>query len=262
MGRGNPGTGLGQDGPVVRIEQTSLGQTVVLDRPERRNALTLALWRELGALVRSADDGTTGPLYLRGAGGYFCSGADLDALRWAREAPGHADDFVEGVVRCLLSLHDVGREVVAVVEGGAAGGGVEIMAACDRRVAIGAPSLVFPFGQHGMQLDGLTRWRLDQLVGERAAERLRDGRHVVPAEEALALGLFDERHESLEAFAAAEHEPTVPTVGDEAGHEHELEHGRAPARGQRYLIEGESLDDAVQRAAAPMRLAFPPHTDR
>lgn len=234
---------------MVRIEQTALGQTVVLDRPGRRNALTLPLWRELGALVRSAATGSAAPLYVVGAGGYFCSGADLDALRWARAAPEHADDFVEGVVECLLSLHGVAREVVAVVEGGAAGGGVEIMVACDRRVAIGTPSLLFPFGEHGMQLDAFTRWRLHRLVGATQAERLVDGRHVVPAEEALSTGLVDEQHESLETFATAEQE----------------RHGRTPARGQgpdSYLMEGETLARAVRRAAAPMRLAFPPHTDR
>lgn len=233
---------------MVHIEQTSLGRTIILDRPERRNALTLPMWRELGALVRSVDQPEQGePLYVVGAGGYFCSGADLDALRWARESPAHADEFVHGVVECLLSLHTTRREVVAVVEGGAAGGGVEIMAACDRRVAIGSPSLVFPFGTHGMTLDDFTRWRLHQLVGDAQAERLVDGRHVVDGDEALRLGLFDSRHDSLEALAAAERArwdgvPAEP---------HDVDS---------YLHPGETLDLAVRRAAAPMRQAFPPHT--
>ena len=247
---------------MVRIEQTILGQTIVLDRPERRNALTLALWQELGGLVRAADrpedDGGHGPLYVVGAGGYFCSGADLDALRWARQTPEQADDFVDGVVECLLSLHTAHREVVAVVEGGAAGGGVEIMAAADRRVAIGAPTLVFPFGHHGMHLDGFTRWRLSGLVGDQEAERLLEGRRVVDIDEALALGLFDEQQDSLEAFAAAERGPTGWPVGDGAGRGD----CREGTRGSGYLTDGESLADAVRRAAAPMREAFPPHTDR
>lgn len=267
---------------MVRIEQTVLGQTVVLDRPERRNALTLELWQELAALVRRVDsddhdgassdsDGTgregstdgasrptaAPPLYVVGAGGYFCSGADLDSLRWARESPEQADVFVEAVVACLLGLHVARREVVALVEGGAAGGGVEIMAAADRRVAIGGPALVFPFGTHGMQLDGFTRWRLHGLVGDREAERLVDGRHVVPTEEALALGLFDERHDSLEAFASAER----ARLGAQDGQPGE-EPDPAASLTDSYLTAGDSLTDAVRRAAAPMREAFPPHTDR
>lgn len=160
----------------VRLTSTPLGQTVVLDRPRRRNALTLTMWRDLGALVREAGEVTGEPLYLLGAGGYFCSGADLAALQHARSGAAEAEDFVHAVVSCLLSIHAVSREVVAVVEGGAAGGGVEIMTACDRRVAVGDPSLVFPFGTHGMALDGFTRWRLHRLVGEQEAERLVDGR--------------------------------------------------------------------------------------
>lgn len=234
---------------MVRIEQTSLGRTIVLDRPERRNALTLAMWRELGELARALDEPGRAdePLYVVGAGGYFCSGADLDALRWARESPGQADEFVHGVVECLLSLHTTRPEVVAVVEGGAAGGGVEIMAACDRRVAIGSPSLVFPFGTHGMTLDDFTRWRLHQLVGDAQAERLVDGRHVVDADEALRLGLFDSRHDSLAALAAAER------TGRDS-------RTTSPRDGGAYLGPGETLDLAVHRAAAPMRQAFPPHT--
>lgn len=231
----------------VRVDRTALGQTVVLDRQERRNALTLPMWVELGRVVAELGDETGAPLYLRGAGGYFCSGADLDALRWAREAPAHADEFVAGVVGALLTLHAVPREVVAVVEGGAAGGGVEIMAACNRRVVVGDAALVFPFGHHGMSLDDFTRWRLHRLVGPTEAERLVDGRHVVPVEEAERLGLVDERYAGLEALAAAERSRGAAQAP------------ASPRAGDRYLSGRDDLPAAVRRAAAPMRLAFPAH---
>lgn len=228
----------------VRLERTALGTTLVLDRPARRNALTLQMWQDLGALVRRVGDGTD-PLYVVGAGGYFCSGADLGALQFARSGPDHAEVFVHAVVSSLLSIHAVDREVVAVVEGGAAGGGVEIMAACDRRVALGEPTLVFPFGHHGMTLDGFTRWRLHRLVGDAEAERLVDGRHVVGTDEAVRLGLLDERHDDLAALVA-------------------LEHARGPAVGtdpdERYLRGLDELPEAVRRAAEPMLQAFPRHT--
>lgn len=231
----------------VRTLDTPLGPTILLDRPHRRNALTLDMWQALGERVLELAARTTGPVYLMGAGGYFSSGADLGALTWARSSEEAAQEFVEGVVTCLLRLHLADREIVAVVEGGAAGGGVEIMAACDRRVAVGAPRLVFPFGQHGMELDGLTRWRLTGLVGEQEAQRLTEGLHAVPTEEALGLGLFDQRHETLEALAAAES-------------------GRAGEPLQRaaensYLQPGEGLEEAVARASVPMLRAFPPHWD-
>lgn len=231
----------------MRVVSSPLGPVVLLDRPGRRNALTLDLWRALGARVVELAAQTPGPVYLRGAGEYFCSGADLGSLTFARSDEEQAREFVDGVVTCLMQLHLLDREVVAVVEGGAAGGGVEIMAACDRRVAIGSPSLVFPFGTHGMTLDDFTRWRLHQLVGDAQAERLVDGRHVVDADEALRLGLFDSRHDSLAALAAAER------TGRDS-------RTTSPRDGGAYLGPGETLDLAVHRAAAPMRQAFPPHT--
>lgn len=228
----------------IRALNTPLGATILIDRPERRNALTLPMWQALGARVHELAARTAGPVYLMGAGGYFSSGADLGALAWARSDEEHAQEFVEGVVTCLLQLHLAEREVVAVVEGGAAGGGIEIMAACDRRVAIGEPRLVFPFGHHGMELDGLTRWRLTQLVGEAEAERLVDGRHVVEADEATRLGLFDQQHASLEELAAAESA---------------RETGASGRARESFMRPGEDVSAAVARASAPMLLAFPPH---
>ena len=227
----------------VRVAGSPLGATVLLDRPERRNALTLEMWQSLGARVVELAAETPGPVYLMGAGGYFSSGADLGALAFARSGEEQAREFVEGVVTALMQVHLLEREVVAVVEGGAAGGGVEIMAACDRRVAIGAPRLVFPFGHHGMELDRLTRWRLTELVGEREAERLADGRHVVEADAALQLGLFDEQHPTLADLAVAE----------------ASRQARPTAAGRRFTLPGEELPEAVARASAPMLRAFPPH---
>lgn len=229
----------------IRVVQTALGPTLLLDRPRRRNALTLQMWQALGSRAAELAARTPGPVYVTGSGGYFSSGADLDALAHARTGEEDARVFVEAVVSCLLALHTLDREVVAVVEGGAAGGGVEIMAACDRRVAIGSPRLVFPFGHHGMTLDGFTRWSLTEILGHDEAERLVDGRHVVECDEATRLGLFDERHSSLEEFAAAERAAPRPAWRQDAA--------------AHFLQPGEDLAGATARAAAPMLTAFPPH---
>src|SRR5690606_35035754 len=122
------------------------------------------------------------------------------------------------------------------------GGGVEIMAACDRRVAIGGPRLVFPFGQHGIELDRLPRWRLGQIVGEDVARRLAAGRHVVEAGGAHRQRLLDQPATELAAIARAEA-------------------SRSPARppGPSILRAGETFEEAVRRAAGPMLRVFPPH---
>lgn len=225
------------DDGAVRLIDRPAGRTLLLDRPERRNALTLTMWHDLAALASEYGQDAATPLTVVGAGGYFCSGADLATLAWARSTPARATEFVRAVVTALLTLHTVPATVVALVEGGAAGGGVEIMAACDRRVAVGSPTLVFPFGHHGMVLDDFTRSRLAQLVGHQQAERLADGRHVVAVDEALDLGLLDE-------------------VTSELGRPSERITAPAPA-GPGYLGPGEDLAAAVARAARPMLAAFP-----
>lgn len=228
----------------MHVTDTPLGRTLVLDRPHRRNALTLPLWRRLGRLVREHGADTSSPLYVVGAGAYFCSGADLDTLTWARSSAARAQTFVEAVVGALLELHAAEREVVAVVEGGAAGGGVEIMLACDRRVGIGSPTLVFPFGQHGMPLDGLTRWRLERQVGAEAAALLLRGRQVVDTAQACRLGLLDEVRASLHDLPHAERS----RVGEGLG------------LGPAYpgVVRGIRVDpEVVRSAAAPMLSGFP-----
>lgn len=231
------------DHGTVRLERTALGDTLLLDNPRRRNALTLDMWRRLGTVPGELPPATA-PLYIVGAAGYFSSGADLDALAHARTTPEHAEEFVHAVVSSLLGLHLLAREVVAVVEGGAAGGGVEIMAACDRRVAVGSPSLVFPFGHHGMALDGFTRWRLERLVGPRQTARLVDGRHVVDTDEATSLGLFDQRVDSVADLVEAERSRRSPGPAEPP---------------ERYDVGPGGPDAAVRAAAAPMLRAFPPH---
>ena len=100
-----------------------------------------------------------------------------------------------------------------------------------------------------MALDGFTRSRLEQLVGPAQTERLVDGRHVVGTDEAVALGLFDARVDSLAEVVA----PGPPRAGT----------GRpAWTSASRYAVGQGGLDAAVRAAAAPMLTAFPPHLPR
>ena len=205
---------------------------VLLDRPATRNALTAAMWRDLAEAVTRLDRAPTdAPVVLRGADGYFSSGADLAALAHARTDRHRAAAFTTAVVGALLALHRARRRTVALVDTGAAGGGVEIMLACDVRVTTGPVGLVFPFGGHGVSLDGFTAWRLTGLVGARDAARLTDGVHRVPDAEVRRLGLVDA---TVTGPAAAA----------------DLARGRPAAHRWPGLAGGEVA--AASRAAAPM----------
>lgn len=176
------------------ITRTRSGPTdvVVLDRPAKRNALTLPLWRDLGrAVVELGRLRSAAPILVRGAGGYFCAGADLDSLASARTSESAAREFGETLVATLFAVHGSPRPVVAVVETGAAGGGVELMLACRARIAVGPVQLIFPFGDRGVVPDSFTAWRLERIVGPELARSLVTGTHRMSGEEAVACGLLD-----------------------------------------------------------------------
>ncbi len=172
----------------VRIERTGEVATVVLDRPDVRNAVDGPTARALFEAFEDLDtDDGVDAVVLWGAGGTFCSGADLSALGTPRgnrvesDGPGPM-----GPTRMMLS-----KPVIAAVEGYAVAGGLELALWCDLRVA--ARSAVFGVlcRRWGVPLvDGGTV-RLPRIVGlSRALDLILTGREV-GTEEATAIGLVD-----------------------------------------------------------------------
>lgn len=119
---------LERDGAVVRL---------LLDRPERRNALTHAMMIELEHAFRAlAEDRDCRVVVLRGSGGHFCAGGDLDAMADMPPAPedGAPDPLVPAYRQfgdALLALNGLPQATVAVVEGSAVGGGFGMVCCCD-----------------------------------------------------------------------------------------------------------------------------------
>jgi len=174
------------DGPVNHL---------TLNRPARRNALTPGLAR---ALAQALDDvetsGEAELVVLRGAGGHFSAGLDLHWLRSLGELPGVADlqrglgDFqaaILAVVRCSVP-------VVAVVEGTAAGFGLDLALACDLRLAARNASFTSAFARMGLVPDGGSTFTLPRLVGIGPALRLLLAGDTIDAARASAIGLVDE----------------------------------------------------------------------
>src|SRR5262245_19676895 len=108
--------------------------TLVLNRPDRRNPLSLELMRELtAALEELAGDPSVRALVLGAAGPAFCAGHDLRELVGREE-----DEYVEVFAACselMLTLHDIPQPVVARVQGVATAAGCQLVAACDLAVA-------------------------------------------------------------------------------------------------------------------------------
>jgi enoyl-CoA hydratase len=187
----------------VRLSSDGEVLVVTIDRPEVRNAIDRATADALVSAFRDfdADDGVSAAV-LTGAGGFFCSGADLRGVAGLRtEEDG---DAPLGISRMLVR-----KPVIAAVEGHAVAGGLELALWCDLRVAAeGAVFGVF-CRRFGVPLmDGGTI-RLPRLVGHgRALDLILTGRPV-GAQEALGIGLADRvvpDGQALDAAVALAHE--------------------------------------------------------
>ena len=185
----------------MRVERSGPVTTVVLHRPEHRNAVDRETAEALADAFRAFDaDPAASVAVLHGDGGTFCSGADLTALgteRQNRVAPG--GDGPMGPTRIRL-----GKPVIAAIEGYAVAGGLELAAWCDLRVAAADAVLGVFCRRWGVPLvDGGTV-RLPRLVGaSRALDLVLTGRPVA-ADEALAMGLVNRVVAPGTARAAAE----------------------------------------------------------
>ena len=185
----------------VRTETSGPVTTVILSRPERRNAVDRETAAALAAAFRAFEaDPEARVAVLHGEGGTFCAGADLKAAAGGRGNRVHADgDGPMGPSRMLLE-----KPVIAAVAGHAVAGGLELALWCDLRVAEqGAVFGVFCRRWGVPLVDGGTI-RLPRVVGMgRALDMILTGRPV-GAEEALRMGLADRVVPDGQARAAAE----------------------------------------------------------
>ncbi|HEV2751466.1 MAG TPA: enoyl-CoA hydratase/isomerase family protein [Gemmatimonadales bacterium] len=160
--------------------------TVTLNRPEKLNALDRALCDDLreALTMLTTSDGVR-VVVITGAGRAFCAGADLDVLG----ADGPA--LVAAGKEVALALRAAPQPVLAVVNGPAAGGGANLALACDYRIASEHASIGQVFAKLGLVPDWGGSFFLPRLVGPSKALELVWSARMVPAAEALALGLFD-----------------------------------------------------------------------
>ncbi|MGN6190062.1 MAG: crotonase/enoyl-CoA hydratase family protein [Conexibacter sp.] len=246
----------------VRVERNGPVTTVILDRPEVRNAVDAPTAQALADAFRAFDadeEARVGVLW--GAGGAFCAGADLRAIgteRGNRVAPD--GDGPMGPSRMLLS-----KPVIAAVAGHAVAGGLELALWCDLRVVEEDAVLGVFCRRWGVPLiDGGTV-RLPRLVGlSRALDLILTGR-AVGAEEALAIGLANRvvppgaaREAAEELAAQIARFPQLCMRHDRlsAYEQHELPLEQALANELRHglvALEREALPGAARFAAGEGR---------
>lgn len=184
---------VARDGPVA---------TVTMNRPHRKNAVNAEMWDALaqafGALERDPD---VRVLVITGAGGSFCSGADIS------QAPPpdlHPLDRMKQINEVALALHAFPKPTIAKVEGVAVGAGWNLALGCDLVVASTSARFSQIFARRGLSVDFGGSWLLPRLVGLHTAKRLALLADFVSAEEAHDLGLatWVKEPEDLDGFVA------------------------------------------------------------
>ncbi len=185
----------------VRVERAGTVTTVILERPEVRNAVDGPTAAALAQAFREFDvDPDAAVAVLYGAGGTFCAGADLGAVGTARGNRTQPDgDGPMGPTRMQLS-----KPVIAAVAGHAVAGGLELALWCDLRIAEQDAIFGVFCRRWGVPLIDRGTVRLPRLVGlGRALDLILTGR-AVDAAEALQIGLVNRTVPRGDAREAAE----------------------------------------------------------
>jgi methylglutaconyl-CoA hydratase len=174
--------------PVVLVEkQTPQITLITLNRPERRNALTIELMTELTeAIEKAAADEIQRVLILRGAGSAFCTGLDLNEA--AEMLKAHAS--AEMAAKTLVTLSQTRLITIAVVHGAAVAGGAGIMSACDFVIAAERTKIGYPEVRRGL-VAGLVMTFLRRQLRERDLRELLLTSELIDAKRAQEIGLVN-----------------------------------------------------------------------
>ncbi len=175
----------------LQVERSGGIVTITFDRPAKKNAINGVMWDELGELGRQlADDPTARCVVFTGAGGAFCSGADLSD-EGREDPPRNQLARMHWIHSVCHALHDLPMPTIAKVNGVAAGVGMSIALGCDLIVASDQARFSEIFAKRGLSLDGGSSWLLPRLVGLHKAKELALFGDVISAEEALRIGIVN-----------------------------------------------------------------------
>jgi enoyl-CoA hydratase/carnithine racemase len=190
------------DGIELRIEEGVA--TVTLKREKRRNALTFALWKRLGATFEALDQRRdVRAIVLTGSGTSFCAGADISEFGETRANAAQALDYEHAYEGCCNAIAAVSKPTIAAINGFCMGGGCNVAMSCDFRFAVPEASFAIPAARLSIVYGiGGTR-RLLNLVGITNAKRILFSAEKFDAARALQIGFVDEIAEGVFAHAYA-----------------------------------------------------------
>ena len=148
---------------IVRAGQTA---EVILNRPDKRNALNLAMWRGVAEAFAGLDaDATLRCVVVRGAGGNFAAGADLAEFAAHRATAAQAEAYGRQMLAALSAVRDCRHPTIAAIEGLCVGGGLEIAVMCDLRLAAADSRFGIPIQKVGIAMPYPELAMLTQILG-------------------------------------------------------------------------------------------------
>ncbi|MEM4581849.1 MAG: 3-hydroxyacyl-CoA dehydrogenase/enoyl-CoA hydratase family protein [Candidatus Korarchaeum sp.] len=217
-------------GPVIYRETPPIAW-IILNRPEKLNVLDSEMVAGILSSLREARRDEVKVVVITGEGRAFCAGADVKGFKGMSAI--EAFEFSRELNRAFREIWEFPKPVIAMINGFALGGGLELAMACDLRIASDKAQLGQPEITLGIITGGGGSFRLPELVGLARAKELLFTGDVVGAEEALRMGLVNRvvDHERLEeetrklAIKIAERPPKA------------IEIYKALFNGQRYDME-------------------------
>lgn len=172
------------------VEQSGGVLSVTLNRPQVRNAMNDQMWDEMLGLFRNtAIDDSVRVVVITGAGGAFCSGADLSGggSGLATQPLAH----MRHIGDVVLALHRLPKPTIAKVGGVAAGAGCNLALGCDLVVASEEARFSEIFARRGLSIDFGGSWLLPRLIGLHRAKELAFFADVISAQEAKDFGIVN-----------------------------------------------------------------------
>jgi len=184
----------------IRTEMDKGILTIFLNRPERMNAYTHEMARELIDVYQNADeDDQVRVIIVAGEGRAFCAGMDLESGGDTFASTESMEDYRDGGGQVSLTVHNLKKPIIAAINGPAVGIGLTMTLPMDIRIVKQGAKIGFVFAKRGIGPEACSGWFLPRLVGVgKALEWMYTGRYI-PTVEALEAGLVQyEAEDALE----------------------------------------------------------------
>src|SRR5215469_12969201 len=175
----------------IYLERSGGVGTITINRPAQRNAISQDMWLELKRLAAVVDaDDEIRVLIIRGAGGEaFSAGADIAEFDKCRNDSAQARVYSDAFDGALDAIWDLGKPVIAMIQGFCVGGGLELACCADLRIAAEGSRFGIPTARLGVLVGYREMRRLLYLVGAGVASEILLAAKILDAAEALRVGL-------------------------------------------------------------------------